>query len=178
MDNFAEQLVVRSETSSDKIRKNLLLAVGILLTLTLAAFAVLQLGAPLRAFFGLILAAVSGYFTFFTYRNAYVEYEYTFTNGELDIDKITARSKRSHMVTTEIRQLAAFGKYNEDMTETDDMTLILASDNIASHEYYADLTHEEYGKTRLVFSPDERMLENIHRFLPARLRTEQDKSYQ
>ena len=74
MDNFAEQLVKRNETKSDKTRKTALLVVGILLTVTLAAFALLQLRAPLRAFIGLILAVASGYGTFFMYRNAYVEY--------------------------------------------------------------------------------------------------------
>ena len=169
MDNFAEQLVKRNETSSDKTRKNALLIVGILLTAALAAFALLQLGAPLRAFVGLILAAASGYGTFFMYRNAYVEYEYAFTNGELDIDKITAKTKRTSMVSTEVKNFTAFGKYDENMKETEDMTLILASDNIASSEYYADFTHAEHGNTRLVFSPDERMLDNIQKFLPAKL---------
>ncbi len=64
MDNFAEQLVKRNETSSDKTRKNALLVIGILITVCLAAFALLQLGNPLRAFFGLLLAAASGYGTF------------------------------------------------------------------------------------------------------------------
>lgn len=173
MDNFAEQLVKRNETQSDKTRRNALLVVGILLTVTLAVFAVLQLGAPVRAFFGLLLAAACGYGTFFTYRNSYVEYEYTFTNGELDIDKITAKSKRTGMVSTEVRQFTDFGKYSENMKETEEMTLVMATDNIAAHEYYADFTHEEHGKTRLIFCPDERMLENIEKFLPARLRTKQ-----
>ena len=44
--------------------------------------------------FGLLLAAACGYGTFFTYRNSFVEYEYAFTNGELDIDKITAKSTK------------------------------------------------------------------------------------
>ena len=56
------------------------------------------------------------------------------------------------------------------MEESADMTVILATDNIASHEYYADFTDEKLGSARLVFAPDERMLENIKKFLPARLR--------
>ena len=172
MDNFAEQLVKRNETKSDKTRKTALLVVGILLTVTLAAFALIQLGAPLRAFIGLILAAASGYGTFFMYRNAYVEYEYAFTNGELDIDKITAKTKRSSMVSVEVKNFTAFGKYDENVKETEEMTIVLASDNIAEHEYYADFNHSEHGNTRLIFAPDERMQENIRKFLPARLRIE------
>ena len=50
------------------------------------------------------------------------------------------------------------------------MTVVISSDNIASHEYYADFQHEDYGLTRLVFSPDERILDNIKRYLPSNLR--------
>ena len=50
------------------------------------------------------------------------------------------------------------------------MTLVMATDNIISNEYYADFEHSEYGKTRLVFVPDEKMLGNIKKFLPAKLR--------
>ena len=170
MDNFAEQLVKRNETSSDKTRKNALLVVGILLTLALAAFGVLQISAPLRAFVGLLLAAACGYGTFFMYRNAYVEYEYAFTNGELDIDKITAKTKRTPMISAEGKSFTAFGKYSEDIKETEEMTIVLASDNLASSEYYADFIHPEHGSTRLIFSPDERMRENISKFLPAKLK--------
>ena len=170
MDNFAEQLVKRAETSSDKTRKTALLVVGILLTAALAGFAVLQLGSPITAFVGLLLAAGAGYGTFFMYRNSYIEYEYAFTNGELDIDKITGKTKRTSMVSAEVRSFTAFGKYDENMKETEEMTVVLASDNIAEHEYYADFTHAEHGKTRLIFAPDERMLENIRKSLPAALR--------
>lgn len=170
MDNFAEQLVKKNETGSDKSRRVMLIVVGALFTLSLAVLAVLQLGNPLVSFLGFALAAVAGYGTYHFVQNTYVEYEYTFTNGELDVDKIIAKKKRKEMVTANIRQLTAFGKYDDNMEETEDMTIIFATDNIASHEYYADFTDEAVGSARLVFAPDERMLENITKFLPAKLR--------
>jgi hypothetical protein len=56
------------------------------------------------------------------------------------------------------------------MEESEDMTVIMATDNIASHEYYADFNDETVGSARLIFAPNERMLENIQKFLPAKLR--------
>ncbi|MDE5764933.1 MAG: hypothetical protein K2I00_08215 [Ruminococcus sp.] len=171
MDNFSEQLIRRELTKTDRMKKFFTLYGGILLTLILAVAGFLMLGQALISFILLILAAASGYGTFFLFRNTNVEYEYTFTNGDLDIDKIIAQSKRKEMLTVQVSKFTDFGKYNEQTPEeTEDMTVIMVSDNIASHEYYADFQHEEYGNTRLVFSPDEKMLGNINRCLPLKLK--------
>ena len=171
MDNFAEQLVKKNETSSDKTRRVMMVVVGILFSIALAVLALLQLGNPLVALLGFVLAVLSGYGTFNIVQNTYVEYEYAFTNGELDVDKIIAKKKRREMVSTNVRQFTDFGKYSDDLEETEEMTIIFATDNIASHEYYADFNDETVGSARLVFAPDERMLENIVKFLPAKLRS-------
>ena len=172
MDNFAEQLVKRSETSADKAKRLILIIVGVFFTVVIAGLAVLQLTKPIFAMLGLILAAVAGYGTYFAVQGSYVEYEYTFTNGELDVDKIVAKKKRTAMVSTDIKKFTAFGKYTDGMDESADMTVVIASDNIASHEYYADFQHEEYGLTRLIFAPDERILDNIKKSLPPQLKRE------
>ena len=172
MDNFAEQLVKRSETSSDKTKRLILIIVGVFFTVVIAGLAVLQLTKPIFAMLGLILAAVAGYGTYFAVQGSYVEYEYTFTNGELDVDKIVAKKKRTAMVRTDIKKFTAFGKYTDGMDDSEDMTVVIASDNIASHEYYADFQHEEYGLTRLIFAPDERILDNIKKSLPPQLKRE------
>jgi len=175
MDNFAEQLVKRNETKSDSIRRIVTIITGSLFTLCLALLALLQLGQPLIALIGFVLAVAAGVGTFFLVQGSYVEYEYTFTNGELDVDKIIARKKRTALLSVPVRTFSAFGRYTENMEETEDMTVVIASDNIVSREYYADFDHKEYGKTRLIFVPDERMLENIKKSLPAKLRNELNK---
>lgn len=172
MDNFAEQLVKRNETSSERTRRTLLTVFGSLFVLALIVLSILQLTRPAVALMGFLLAAAAGYGIFFTVQNSYVEYEYAFTNGELDIDKIIAKKKRSPMISTEVKSFTTFGKYSDDIEETIEMTVVIASDNIASHEYYAEFEHEEYGSVRLIFAPNERMLENIKKFLPAKLRNE------
>ena len=172
MDNFAEQLVKKNETNADKTRRIAMLIVGILFTIALLLLAILA-RRPLIMFLGFALSAVAGYGTYYYVQNTYVEYEYTFTNGDLDVDKIIAKKKRHEMLSTNIRKFTDFGKYEDGMEETDDMTIIMATDNIASHEYYADFTDESVGAARLIFVPDERMLENIKKFLPAKLRTKQ-----
>ncbi len=171
MDNFAEQLVKRNETSSDRTKRILTAVGGTAGTVVLALFGFLTLGNPLLSLIGFILAVGAGYGTFFLVQSSHVEYEYAFTNGELDIDKIIAKKRRKSLLSIEVSKFTDFGKYNDDLEETAEMTVVISSDNIASHEYYADFQHEYYGLTRLVFSPDDRMLDNMKRFLPAKLRS-------
>lgn len=170
MDNFSEQLVTRKETKSDKISRIGTLITGSLFSVCLALLGLLQLSQPVITLMFLLLAAAGGYMTYLLVQGRYVEYEYTFTNGELDIDKIIAQKKRKELLTVEVRTFSDFGKYSFDMEETEDMTVVYATDNIISNEYYADFEHKEYGRTRLIFVPDEKMLDNIKKFLPAKLR--------
>lgn len=172
MDNFSEQLVKKNETSAEKSRRFMLMILGILLTIALAVLSFLQLDKPAMAFLGMLLAAAAGYGTYFIVQGTYVEYEYTFTNGELDIAKIIAKKKRTELLSVDVRTFTAFGKYNDDMEETEDMTVVIVSDNIASHEYYAEFQHEDYGFTRLIFVPDEKTLDNIRKSLPQKLKAQ------
>lgn len=166
MDNFSEQLVKKEPTGADKLKNTSYLIGGILVTVILAVSGFIMLGRGIITFLLLIAAAAAGYGTFFLFRSTKIEYEYTFTNGDLDIDKIIAQTKRKEMLTIQVGKFTAFGKYDDNAPdETSDMTVIMATDNIASHEYYADFPHDEYGSTRLIFAPDERMLDNIKKSL-------------
>lgn len=169
MDCFAEQLVKREDTSSDKMKKYLIYGGGIFITIGFVILAILKMGSPLSIVM-LLLSAGMGYLTYYLGTSTYVEYEYTFTNGELDIDKITAKRKRTELLSVDVKSFTAFGKYSEDMSDSDDMTTVISSDNIASHEYYADFECEKYGKTRLIFAPDEKILEYIRDSLPYNVR--------
>lgn len=168
MDSFAEQLVQKQQGAAAKTRRMLIILAGILLTLATAALA-LGIGG-LFTFLGLMIAVGFGYGTYFTVQNMDVEYEYSFTNGELDVDKIIAKKKRREMLSVDVGKFNDFGRYSDDIPETKGMTIIFASDNIASNEYYADFNHADYGSARLVFSPDEKMLEKVTKALPRALR--------
>lgn len=165
MDSFAEQLVRREDTSADKMKKYLIYGGGIFITLALVILAVIKMGSTLSIIM-LLLALGLGYLTYFFGTSTYVEYEYAFTNGELDIDKIIAKRKRVELLSADVRKFTAFGKYSEDIADSADLTTVISSDNIASHEYYADFESEKYGKTRLIFAPDEKILEYINDYLP------------
>ncbi len=167
MDSFYEQPFIKKQPTGNERMKNMAILVGgMLLTVLLAAGGILMLGRGFVTFIMLVLAAAAGYGTFFLFRNTKVEYEYTFTNGDLDIDKIIAQSVRKPMISIQVSKFTDFGKYDDNAPdESSDMTVVMATDNIASHEYYADFPHEDYGSTRLVFVPDEKMLDCIKKSL-------------
>lgn len=170
MDVFAEQLIVKQQTDSDKKKLILKNVAGVIAAAAFIAVAMLMLSVPVISLASLIAAVACGVGVYFNVQNFYVEYEYAFTNGELDIDKIIAKKKRKHLISVNVAKFSAFGKYLDDTDDSGDMTLIIASSNIASEEYYADFPDEEYGNTRLVFCPNEDMLEVINKSLPRALR--------
>ena len=188
MDNFAEQLVTREHDSSDRMKAMALFVCGALLTIGLAVLAFLMLfgGRSLGFLFGAALAAGAGFFTWRSFQNTQVEYEYTFTNGTLDIDKILAKTRRKELLTLEVRKVTDFGEYNGSPEEPSDMTIVDAAGipRVSDEEegeaktpvsYYADFPHEEYGNTRHIFTPDEKMLGMIKRALPGALRNKMHK---
>lgn len=169
MDNFCEQLVEKQSGSSAKTRRMILIFVGGALVLALLIITIMFMG-NILSMFTLLMALGSAYMIYTGIQNMQIEYEYTFTNGELDIDKIIAKKKRKELISVDVKTFSSFGRYNENMPETEDMTVVLCSDNIASHEYYADLQHGEYGNTRIIFSPNDELLDSITVFLPVKLK--------
>lgn len=154
-DTFAEQLVIKAHSSSDTVKKAFILAGGgIAMALLIKLCTV--------SFFALLPAAVLGVWVYHLLTGLNVEYEYTITNGTLDIDKIIAQRKRVSMISADVRNFTAFGSYEE--ADESSNTTILA---IGGEEklYYAEFKSESYGEVRLVFSPNEKILNCIKPYL-------------
>ena len=165
MDNFAEQLVQKKPDESD-LRKKILVIAGTILFTTLVGW----VGVATGWTFLLILPAAAAVGAYYLVINLQVEYEYCVTNDELDVDKILAKSKRRHLLTAQIRKFTYFGTVENapDLPET--TTLVWAADGTGEGEWCADTETEEYGATRLVFTPNEKIRATIGESLPASLR--------
>lgn len=159
MDSFVEQLVVKPMTPADQAKKLGLIAATGILCLGLAYLSVMVMP--------LILLVVCGGYFLVTGMN--VEYEYSVTNGELDVDKIIAKRKRKHMLTVRIAEFETFGLESEAKFDNN-ITTFLVGDGDEAHYYAADFQHEGMGRVRLVFSPNERILEAIRPSLKRGLR--------
>ena len=91
MDHFAEYLVQKRPTSQDRLKQGLIVAAAVVLSVLIGAISVLT-----GWLFLLVLVIGAIYGAYYLLTGCYTEYEYTVTNGELDVDKIAGRRKRSH----------------------------------------------------------------------------------
>lgn len=155
MDNFCETLVQRQPDGRDRAR---MIGIVVLLALLCIGTIILALRFSLFILFLTVVFVYAGYY-FLT--GQYTEYEYAVTNNELDIDKIIAKRRRSHLITVDIKKFTAFGPYTDKTEDKPAATLVLCSDNTGIGTYYADLTTDAYGETRILFTPDQTMVEMI-----------------
>lgn len=92
-----------------------------------------------------------------------VEYEYILTNGELDIDKITAQSSRKRIVTINCADIEKIGKYQSGM-QLHGKLYICCNEN--DNAYYIITRDKQNNSVCLVIAPEEKMKNGIKSFLP------------
>ena len=168
MDNFAEYMVKKRPDSRDNAKRAGIIALAVVLCAA-SVFLVFVTHIP----FILLITCAIIYGAYFLITGTSVEYEYAVTNGEMDVDKIIARRKRVHLITVQTADFEAFGPLTDDVPDDDSRTLVLCADNTGEGEYYADLTTEDYGETRIIFTPNQAVLEAIQAALPRKLRRTQ-----
>ena len=174
MDSFKEQIVKKNPTTKDRTLKSLIMTVGIFLAIVIVLFSFMYM--PMVAAFSIFIAAALVYGAFFLAQRFDVEYEYIFTNGEMDVDKIIAQRSRKRLVTIKMNTATAFGVADENYTVDTDKTLVLANSNFADDtDYYIEFSHKSLGASSIVFTPDEDMLELIKPSLPRQLKKEIEK---
>jgi hypothetical protein len=168
MDHFAEYMVEKQPSSQDRAKRGGILVAAVLLVGITAGLAFWTGWLVI-----LLVTALIIYGAYYLLTGCRVEYEYSITNGEFDVEKIIGKRKRVHLLTVQVSNWTAFGAYTDDTPELENATLFLCSDNTGVDAYYADMETEEYGKARLIFTPNDEMIETVSIFLPAALRRKQ-----
>ncbi len=166
MDNFAEYMVKKRPDSRDNAKRAGIIALAVVLCAA-SVFLVFVTHIP----FILLITCAIIYGAYFLITGTSVEYEYAVTNGEMDVDKIIARRKRVHLITVSTAKFDAYGEMTDAVPDDPDRTIVLCSDNTGEGEFYADLETEEYGATRIIFTPNEAVQEAINATLPRQLRS-------
>ena len=167
MDVFKEQIVRKLPSKNEKISKILILVAAVALAMMCFIFA---FGTQF-AMFGILFAGLALYGGYYLVTNLDVEYEYIFTNGELDVDKIIAQRKRKRLCSVRIGAAVEFGQV-EDGSNTDGAeTYVRASaDDEDQTDYFIRLYHKSLGDTVLIFTPNEEMLGLIKPYVPRNIR--------
>ncbi len=163
MDIFIEKMVKKNKTIGERIFVAGIMTLGIILAL----FFFLIAGS-----FGLLLAvgAIFGAYYLATSKN--IEFEYIYTNGELDIDRIIAQKRRKRMFSTSCKNFDIVAKKDSDMYTEEIKAIknkiILVSSMNSPDVYFATLNHKGQ-KTLLLFEPDGRMLSGFKTFIPRKV---------
>ncbi len=167
MDVFKEQIVRKKPSGNDTASKILIIIASVALAMMCFLF---TLGTQL-VLFGLLFAAAVLYGGYYLVTNLDVEYEYIFTNGEIDFDKIIAQRKRKRLCTVRINSATDFGVYDEhanlDGVETN-VKANACDENFT--DYFIRFNHKDLGDTVIYFTPDDDMLENLKPYLPRNIK--------
>lgn len=167
MDSFKEQIVRKQPTKNDKLAKLFIMIASV----ALAALCFIFPFGTQFSVFGIFFAALSLYGGYYFITRLDVEYEYIFTNGEIDVDKITAQRSRKRLITFRCGAATDFGVAGEDFETPDGRTLVLAcACDSEQTDYYINFNHKSLGETTVIFTPDEDMLALVKPALPRTLR--------
>ncbi|MDL2233591.1 hypothetical protein LJC63_08470 [Ruminococcaceae bacterium OttesenSCG-928-L11] len=164
-DTFIEYMVKKRNPL-----KITLLKVGVALAGALVAIFAMMVSPFLGAFsfLGVLLAAGALYGAYILITSQNIEFEYSLTNGEMDVDKITAQRKRKRLISLKFKDVEDFGQYKASEHENKQyQTKIIACDHPESDDlWFCSLHYKDKGMTLLVFNASERMLEGLKPYLP------------
>lgn len=163
---YKEQLVKKSKSSRDDMRKLMLIIAAISLSTVVFMF----LFPTAFAMIGIFLIAGIIFGCYYLISSMNIEYEYLLTDSELDIDKIINQRSRKRLTTLNINSVTEFEQVTENTDINSDYTIIDASTGLGDGDWYFEFRHKEHGMCYLIFTPNEEMLELIKPFLPRALK--------
>ena len=157
MDNFYEQLITTHKTTAYKLVNAMLYIFGGLSLITLGSIPI---------FVTCLILAVAA---FFLKKKLYVEYEYAFTNGEVDIDKIVEMKKRSRVLTFSVKNVELIApensQYVKDFSNRPNKVLSLFP-NTTDRAVYVAMVTGGNERFELRFVPDEEFLNLCYKYNP------------
>ena len=165
-DIFVEEMVVRRKTIL-----NFLATAGMILA-GLVLIVLVWLVVP---FISTVLIIIVGFAVYLGIRFQYVEYEYSFTNGDLDIDKIMAKRKRTRELEINQRQIRVMAPYTAEFeSETRDYKVSEVKD-FSSHKNAAGRWFFIYEKTDggyafVVIQPSVKLREAMAKYMRSRIK--------
>jgi hypothetical protein len=168
MDNFYEQLEKSKESTTYKIANSGTYIVGVLGLLIISSG-----GVPGLILGVILLAAAVG--LFFLKKNLYVEYEYNFTNGEIDVDKIFEMKSRKRAISFAVKDLELLAPENstyvKDFGNKPDKVLNLYPKDTDKKVYVGMVTGGP-ERAQIRFVPSEQLLELCYKYNPRAIKKE------
>ncbi|WP_302630091.1 DUF6106 family protein [uncultured Eubacterium sp.] len=156
---FVEQIVKRRISISGILLRMLFIF------LTLAGL----MSMMILGMLGFTIAILLGYATYLVWAYTSVEYEYSFLNGELSVDKIIGQRKRKSIANYDIKEAEIVAPLVSDAVVRASGNAIIKdySTRINNNDVYAMIINNSNGKFKVVFEPNEKVLEAMYHVRPA-----------
>lgn len=159
--DYRELIVLKRDNA---LKKNGILIGGILLT-TAALLGSLLFGNLLT----LLPVFILGFGTWWFWTCNRIEYEYIISGDELTLTKILAESRRKPMMSVSIMKFTAFGPLRDAPQGSHGQTTVIACAAQDETAYYAEFDHDSLGQTRLIWTPNDDILEYLSKHMPRNL---------
>lgn len=163
-DVYEEQLIRRKTPQKYKIYVGCLIALTVLLALLSFLTAMILFFVP-----AVFVACLAYYFS----QRWDLEFEYIYVNGELDIDKIMAKSSRKRVVSVDMQNLevmAPVGSHGLDSFRNLKCAEYDCTSYAEDAQVYALITTGEDGeRVRILFEPNEKIVSAIRRISPRKV---------
>lgn len=169
-DVFTEQLVVIEKTGKTVALKIALFSVALLFAVGMVIIGILHFSVILPV----LLAACGGFFAaYYLCTQLNVEFEYIFTNGDIDIDRICNKSRRTRMASFDCKNIEDIEKYDParhvpDKKQGKNVYFGCTPDE---NSLALRVRHPSKGYYTLVFSPDDNFRESMKKYLSYTLRS-------
>ena len=163
-DVFCEVLVSRKRGSSETLKTGVAIAAGIVLS---AAIILL-----IPMFFILLIPVWA--LIVFVIRMQKIEYEYSFTSGDLDIDALIGNYKRKHRMSLSMETMTLIAPENSH-----DLDGFRGNPNYHHYDFGAnDVMQQDYiiigncnnQQVWVKFTPNERLMDDMFRISPGKVR--------
>ena len=162
-DLYSELLVKKKRKAKDNLIKYGLIG----LTALLAAAGLFLM--PVL----LIAAIVVGVVSYFIIPGTDLEFEYLFVNGELDIDKIMAKTKRKKVKTLNLQEadlMAPLNSHRMDYYNGNQKLKVLDfSSGDPEHKRYAIIMRDGGETCKIIIEPDEALAKNMRNCAPSKV---------
>lgn len=175
MDIFVEQIVAKKKSAKD-----FLIIVASIIGFIIIAFLIIVIGPNFIGPIALLLVFGLGYGLWWLLTGLNIEYEYSVTNGDIDIDQIIARRKRKRVVSVSGKKIESLEPYSQQeyMSRKFDRQVIAAPSVSEPGLWCFTYRSKKNGHTLVVFQPEKRVLEALKSGLSALVLRETNKKIQ
>ncbi|GKX30941.1 hypothetical protein SH1V18_34210 [Vallitalea longa] len=164
-DIFNEQLVAKSNSLKDNIIRVAIIIGGILLIMVSSMV-------PFLVSFLVPIAVVIIIGAVFLMRRLNIEFEYVFTSGDLDIDKIFNKNKRKKFLTIDVRNIEIMAPVDskDHASELSNYEKVVdCSSGMKKNNTYAAMIVKDGKKLKLIIEPNEKMMKAIKKYIPRKV---------